>query len=125
MEILMDYHILFIVLSFCLLFISVFLIFIDKKTKEGLMAAIFLCGLNWVLCILNSLGFFGIGLIGYNTDGTTSVTMYTDMFPLFAIFFVLQYANVVLIFMCWYYWAKKAWDIDKDTYQKQSPKSSW
>jgi len=77
---LMDYHIFFMAMSFCLLIFTVYLIFLDEKTKQGIMAAMFLCGFNWLLCLTISFGFFGIGIIGYGTDGSIEVTPYADMF---------------------------------------------
>ena len=115
---LMDYHIFFMAMSFCLLIFTVYLIFLDEKTKQGIMAAMFLCGFNWLLCLTISFGFFGIGIIGYGTDGSIEITPYADMFYVFAIFFMLQFANVVLMFLCFYHWTRKAWDLDRDTSTK-------
>lgn len=120
-----DYHLLFMAMSFCLLIITLYLLFLDEKTKQGIMMAMFLNAINWLLCIIISLGFFGIGLIGYDSGGTPSVTSYADMYPYFAVYMMLQYACVALMFLCVYFWTKKAWDIDKDLYEKQSPKSNW
>ena len=120
---LMDYHLLFMGISFCILFFTIYLIFLDEKTKEGIMAAMFLCAFNWLLCLIISFGFFAIGIIGYSTDGSIDVTSYTDMFYVFSIFFVLQFANVVLMFLCFYHWARKAWDLENDAYAK--PKKNW
>lgn len=121
----MEYHLLFIGISFCLLFVTVYLVLIDKTTKEGLMAAMFFDSLNWLFTYIICLGFFGIDVIGYTTSGGVEVNTLADNYYLFAIFFLLQFACVGLMYLCIYKWVKKAWDIDKDVYQKQSPKSEW
>lgn len=104
MEMLIDYHLIFIAISFVMLFITVFLI-IDDPTKERLWFAVFFAGINYILCLIISLGFFGIGIVGYTTSGTTPVTLYSEMFPIYALFFLLHIVNAALIFYCYYKWA--------------------
>jgi len=104
MEILADYHLLFIAIAFVMLFITIFLI-IDDPTKERLLFAAILAGINYVICLLISLGFFGIGIVGYTTSGTTPVSQYLDMYPIYALFFFLHIVNVVLIYYCYYKWS--------------------
>lgn len=109
---------LFIILVFILLIISVMLIFIEES-KEGVIAAMIFCGINWVLCLITYLSFFGIGLPGYNSDGTAVVTLYADMYGFFMLFYGLQWINTLLIFFCWYKWTQYAYGI-KDTPENET-----
>jgi len=99
--ILMDYHLVFIVLSFVMLLFTIFFLF-DDNTPQKTIAAFIMCALNSVLCLINYLSFFGIGLIGYNAEGTLDVTTYGDMYPLFMYFFGIYWVNILFIFYCWY-----------------------
>jgi hypothetical protein len=100
--ILMDYHLVFIVMSFVMLMISLMFLF-DNNTPEKTIAALIICGINSILCMINYLSFYGIGLVGYDiTTGAASVTTYPDMYPLFMYFFGWYWINIILIFYCWY-----------------------
>ena len=106
--ILMDYHILFIVISFILLLYVFELIFYENKARS-VIAAMMICAINSTLCIIIYLGFFGIGIIGYNLSSEISVTSYSDMYPLFMFFFGMYWINVLLIFYCWYRYTYTIW----------------
>lgn len=110
MEILQDYHLLFIGVSFAMLFISILFLFVNN-TKEKMFGALILCGLNYVLCIFNSYGFFRIGIVGYSADTSIVVNAYEEMFPVYAVFFLLYWINILLIFYCWWLWVRNPWKI--------------
>lgn len=106
--ILMEYHIVFIVIAFILLLYVFELIFHDNR-PQSIVAAMIICAINSILCVINYLSFFGIGLIGYGTTGTPDVTSYGDMYPLFMFFFGMYWINVILIFYCWYKYTYTVW----------------
>jgi hypothetical protein len=106
--ILMDYHIVFIVISFVLLLYVFELVFFEDRARS-VIAAMIICGLNSTLCVIIYLSFFGIGIIGYNISGEVDVTTYTDMYPLFMFFFGMYWINVILIFYCWYRYTYTVW----------------
>ena len=105
---LMEYHIVFIIIAFILLLYAFELIFRENKPRS-VIAAMIICGINTTLCVINYLSFFGIGLMGYVSDGTVDVTTYYDMYPLFMFFFGLYWINVILIFYCWYKYTFTVW----------------
>lgn len=102
---LIDYHLVFIIICFLLLIFSIYLIFLEDK-KEAVIAAALICGINWVLCLINYMSFFGVGIIGYSYDGTTSVTLHSDMYGFYVFFYVLQWFNFLLIMFCWFKWTR-------------------
>ena len=104
----MDYHILFIVISFVLLLYVFELIFYENNARS-VIAAMLICAINSILCVIIYLSFFGIGIVGYDTSGAVDVTTYSDMYPLFMFFFGMYWINVILIFYCWYRYTYTAW----------------
>ena len=112
MEILQDYHILFIAISFMLLIITITFLFVNN-TKEKTIAAMIMSGINYIICIFNSFGFFRIGIVGYIGDGTISVNEYIEMYPVFAIFLLLYWVNVVFLFYCYWLWVRNPWRINE------------
>jgi len=98
-----DYHLIFIVISFLMLFFEINYIFIEPY-KEGVIAGALLCTINWVLCLINYMNFFAVGLTGSDSDGAVTVTTYSGMYSFFVLFYVLQWINLILIFVCWYKW---------------------
>lgn len=100
--ILMDYHIIFIIMSFILL-IYVFELVFRENNPRSVIAAMIICALNSILCVIIYLGFFGIGIIGYTTTGTIEANLYEEMYPLFMFFFGMYWINVIFLFWCWYH----------------------
>lgn len=98
-----DYHIVFIVISFLMLFLELYYIFIEPY-KEGIIVGGILCSINWIICLINYMSFFAVGLAGADSDGAVSVTTYSGMYSFFILFFALQWINLILIFICWYKW---------------------
>ena len=96
MEMLMDYHMLFIAVSFCMLFLT-FAFFFIIKTNESFIGGMLTAVINWTLCILNSLGFFAIGIIGIDSSGNATITSHYEMYPVYAVFFMLYWFNTVLL----------------------------
>ena len=110
MEMLMEYHLLFMVMSFCLLVISI-LFLIEDNTKEKTMFAMLLCGINIVLCTVCYLGFFGIGILTIQ-NGVFTIEIYPGMYPIFGFFWLLYWVNIVFVFYCYYKWVNNPLDAD-------------
>lgn len=106
--ILMDYHLVFIVMAFLLLILTITFIFVDT-TPQKIIAAMIMAGINTSLCVINYLSFFGIGIIGYTSAGDVNVVGYDEMYPLFLFFFVLYWINIIFIFYCWYKYTYTVW----------------
>lgn len=115
---LMDYHLVFIVLSIFIFVTSILILFI-LENKERIYGALILVGLNLVLCQINYLGFFGIDLLGFTSAGVAETTIYSDMYPYFSFFFMLFWFNVVLIYYIVYRHIHGMWEIEKTSEKKQ------
>lgn len=114
MEIPLDYHILFLAMTFMLFLICIFLLFIES-TFEKTIACFILSMLNFVMCGLVSLGFGAIDLYGYDSTGAVVHNVYSDMYPFIYIYWIFGYINIMLLFYCVYIFYKKPWD----DYEKQ------
>jgi len=108
-----DYHMVFIILVFILLLVSILLIFIEQ-TKESVIAAAILCAINWLLCLVTYLSFFAVGLVSSDYLGEVSVTSYAGMYGFFMVFFGLQWVNTLLIYYCWYKWSHYVYNIKNE-----------
>ena len=75
----MDYHIMFIGISFFLFILTVLLLFYLEQTKENIIAAWIFAALNMLICQIIYLGFFGIGIIGYTPTGGITLNMVPNM----------------------------------------------
>lgn len=109
MEILLDYHLVFIVIVFVLLLITVLLLFIEP-THEKAIAAIIIAGINGIICLISAYSFFRIGLIGFNSAGTGIVTAYEDMQIFFGLFMAFIYINAAFVLYGGMLIMKKPWD---------------
>jgi len=103
-----DYHLIFMILTFILFIISIFLLFIDTTFEKAIAANIFIV-LNFILCMIVSLGFGSIDMISYDSDGNIVHNM-ADMYPFVYIFWVLGYINLMLLFYCVYMYYRKPWE---------------
>jgi len=110
MEVLMDYHLVFMGMSFILLLFTIVLLIVDN-TKEKTMFAMILAGINYLLTLICSLGFFAIGIIGYSPDGTITINANHDMFAFYLVFFLLHIFQIVLIIYCYWKWVQDPWNL--------------
>lgn len=109
MEIPLDYHILFLTMTFVLFIISIFLMFIDV-TLEKAVAAFILLLFNFVICGIVSLGFGAIDLYGFDSTGAVVHNVYTNMWPFIYLYWMIGYINIMLLFYCVYIFYKKPWE---------------
>lgn len=106
---LMDYHILFLVMTFILFIISIFLLFIETNFEKA-VAAFILIIFNFVLCGIVSLGFGAIDVYGYDSTGALVANVYSDMYYFIIVFWILGYINIMLLFYCVYLFYRKPWE---------------
>lgn len=106
---LMDYHILFLVMTFILFIISIFLLFIETSFEKA-VAAFILILFNFILCGIVSLGFGAIDVYGYDSSGELVANVYGDMYYFIIIFWILSWINVMLLFYCVYLFYRKPWE---------------
>ena len=111
MEILLDYHLVFIVIAFAMLILTILLVSINP-TKEQTFASMIFAGINYLICMFNSFALFAIGIIGYKPDGSIEITAYSGMYSVYVIFMLLLFINVALLFYCYWLWVRKPWDLD-------------
>ena len=105
----MDYHIIFMVMSFLLLILTVLLLFIDVTFEKAIAANIFTM-FNLVLCSLVSMGFGAIDFYSYDNTGTLVHNVSGSMYPFVYIYWILGYINLMLLFYCVYIYYKKPWE---------------
>ena len=117
---LMDYHILFLTMTFILFLISIFLLFIET-TFEKAVAAFILIMFNFILCIIVSMGFGALDVYGYDASGNIVANVYGDMYYFIIIFWILSWINVMLLFYCAYLFYRKPWEqfIKGDRYENE------
>lgn len=93
--VLIDYHIVFIVISFILFLIAFVLLFIgDKKSHQEVVGAMILIGINMNFCWFNMLSFFSINIPGFTSSGELVSNPTAGMYPFFAIFLGLFFVNL-------------------------------
>ena len=101
--ILSDYHLIFIIISFLMLFLEIYYIFVEGD-KQSVIGGAILAAINWVICLINYMGFFGVGLPGVDSSGDVTVTTYSGMHSYFVLFFAMQWINLIFVLYCWYKW---------------------
>jgi len=109
MEILMDYHLLFMTISIILFVLTLFFFFIDNN-KEKTVAGSICNALNWMICIINVYGFFGIGILGFDTSGNPVITAHHEMMALYVVFYAIYWICTVLFFYAYWLFVRKPWD---------------
>jgi len=96
---LMDYHIIFMMITILLFIFSIILIWL-VNTKQSVIVSIFLLGINQLFCIISTVGFYMIGYVGYNsTTGESLVVGYTGMSMFSVVFISLLWINGLLLFV--------------------------
>lgn len=104
---LIDYHLIFMILSLGLFFGSIFLIWL-METKQAVQVAIFLTSINQLFLMITVMGFFSIGYIGVNeTTGGSEVIAYTDLQFFYLVFFMLMWINSLLLIIAIFKYMRK------------------
>jgi len=110
--ILMDYHLLFIAVTIVLTLITLLLIFFADIKGQEIYGVMVLCGLNWLLCLISMLGFFGVGIPYYDpVTNEIATDLIPDMYPLFSYFMLIFFLQIVFLYYLSYMHIKQGWDI--------------
>jgi len=109
MNVPMEYHILFLAMSFVLFIITIFLLFWNVTLEKAVASNITIM-FNMVLCIIVALLFSGIDIYGHDTTGAIVHNVISDMHPFAYLYLVMFYVNLMLMFYCIYLFIKKPWD---------------
>ena len=109
MEIPMEYHILFMIMSFVLFIVTILLLFIDTTLQKAVAANIFIV-FNIALNSIVSLGFSAINLYSFDSSGSLVNNVYSNMHPFIYIYWIFIWVNIMLIFYCVYIYFKKPWE---------------
>jgi hypothetical protein len=104
-----EYHLLFLCMTFLLFIITIFLLFIDVTFSKGI-AAFILIFFNLIFCMIVSYGFGAIEVQGFNSDGQLVSNIYSDMHPFIYIYWIFGYINIMLMIYCVYIFYKKPWE---------------
>jgi len=110
MEFLLDYHIIFLVMTFIIFIISILLLFSDDITLVRAVGANVLIFFNMILNLIVSQGFGAIDVYGYDSDGLLVHNVTASMHPFVYIYWLLFYVNLFLLFYCVYFYYKKPWE---------------
>jgi len=113
MEIPIDYHLIFIMMSFIFFILIMFLIFIDNDFNKT-VAAFILSMFNSVLCIISALSFFSINIFTTDAAGTLVSNPYHDLGIFSIVFVILFYINILLVIYCIYLFYKRPWEVLRD-----------
>ena len=119
LEVPMDYHLLFLAMSFIVFIITIFLLFVETNFEKT-VGAFILCAFNMVLCIICGYLFAAVDIYGYDSTGTIVHNIHSSMHVLSWLYLVLFYVNVMLMFYGTYIFYKKPWlDVAGDETQVQ------
>lgn len=108
MEVPLDYHILFIAMSFIVFIITIFLLFIDT-TFEKTVGAFILCGFNILLNLIVAFIFSGVDIYGFDSNGNVVHNISSSMHPLAVVYMSMIFINTMLMLYCSYIFIKKPW----------------
>uniref|UniRef100_A0A6M3MA61 Uncharacterized protein n=1 Tax=viral metagenome TaxID=1070528 RepID=A0A6M3MA61_9ZZZZ len=108
MNVPMDYHILFLAMSFILFIITIFLIFIET-TLEKAVGATILIMVNLALTMICGYLFSAVDIYGYDSTGAIVHNIEPSMYPFTYLYLVLGYINICLLLYCGYLFVRKPW----------------
>ena len=116
MSIPVEYHILFLLMSFIFFILTILFLFVNN-TFEKTIAANILIAFNLILNFISGYSFNAIDLYGHNTNGTVVHNIYSELYPFTYIYWAFVWVNIMLIFYCIYLYLKKP--IDEYTTQRE------
>ena len=109
MEFALEYHMLFMFMTFILLILSVLLLFMEVTLEKAIASNIFIM-INIVFCLIVSLGFSAIDFYSYDTDGILVHNVSASMYPFTPVYFMIIYINIMLLIYSTYLYIKKPWE---------------
>lgn len=125
MNVPMDYHLLFLAMSFVIFIITIFLIFVDTNMEKA-VGAMILCMFNLVLCIIVGAIFSAVDIYGYDSTGAVVHNIESSMYPLNYLYLVMGWINILLMVYCSYLFIRKPWtEVYGDESQIQHKGDAW
>ena len=109
MEIPIDYHILFLVMSFVLFIMTIFLLFVEVTFQKAIAANIFIM-FSIIINFIVAYGFSAIDLYSWDSSGEVVHNVYSNMHPFIQIYWAFVWINIMLLFYCLYIYLKKPWE---------------
>lgn len=113
LEVPIDYHILFLAMSFIVFILTIMLLFVEASFEKA-VGAFILCSFNIVLSLLCAFIFSAVDLYGYDTTGAVVHNVSGGMNILSFIYIIMIYINILLMVYCGYLFIKKPWDEFED-----------
>ena len=104
----MDYHILFLAMSFVIFIITIFLIFVETNLEKA-VGAMILCMFNFILCIIVGYVFSAVDIYGYDSTGAVVHNIEASMYPFTYLYLVMGWINIMLMVYCGYLFIRKPW----------------
>ena len=95
--ILIDYHLVFIAMTFAMFILEIMILFFSEHTLEKLVGNIILSGFNANICWICCLSFYGLNIPGFDSEGNLVNNLTVDMTMLSGIFLGLFLVNVGII----------------------------
>ena len=119
MEIPIDYHIMFLVMSFVLIILTIFLLFVEVTFQKAIAANIFIM-FSIILNFIVAYGFSAIDLYSWDSTGNVVHNVYSNMHPFILIYYAFVWINIALLFYCGYIYITKPWEeIKQDGYYEE------
>jgi hypothetical protein len=120
--ILVDYHLIFILISFFLFILSTLILFFKADTETTTAACVFIF-FNIILCILCGTAFHNIDILGYTGEGDITHNVETDLMDLGMVFYALLFVNIMLFVYACYLFISKPWEEATEDYERNE--SEW
>ena len=125
MNVPMDYHILFLAMSFIIFIITIFLIFVDTNMEKAVGATILIL-FNLVLTMICGYVFSAVDIYGYDSTGTVIHNIEASMYPLTYLYMVMGWIQICLLIYCGYLFIRKPWtEVYGDEGQIQHKGDMW
>jgi len=101
----MEYHLVFMIISFLLFVLVMMLLFNDNDIFKTI-AALILSLFNMILCIVNAIIFYTVDVMTQDSGGTLIHNVLDNIWSLGTIFMAMFYLHLLLIFYCMYIFLK-------------------
>ena len=108
MNVPIDYHLLFLSMSFIIFIITIFLIFVETNLEKA-VGAMILCMFNLVLCMIVGYVFSAVDIYGYDSAGAVVHNIEGSMYPLTYLYLIMGWINIMLMVYCGYLFIRKPW----------------
>lgn len=109
-----DYSLIFILLCFVLMIVTVLRLFDKNMDFNQTMGALIISLINFILCFITAASFYAVNFPGYDSSGLIVDNVDYNYYPFVALFACFAYLNCLFIGYCFYIFYKKPWDDKRD-----------